>query len=475
MTLSKHDIAEYYSDPHVREAILEQVKGRGLLAIMDRGEEKITRRNAPDGQPIRITEAKGDASNKADLAWYTDRRFAEFHPSIGKNTRMAWVDIDPGHKVPFEDVKKVTLQVANKLKELPEVEKARITYSGGRGFHVRGDLYRKMPTDQVREIVNTAMRSEAKGVLTMKPPGPDQIRLDTSTLHNMGSLRAEYSLNSETGRVAVPLTERELRGFKPEHADLKRVLAQKEFAPGIPRSRRTYPMSTGGEGKHWMMVMQEHHADRAGKHWDLRLIDPDTSYAHSWAVPKSKFPAAGEKLLAVRTPTHTAHYSLNFGAKGPQQIGKGYGKGTVEIVAKEPVLVEKVTDESVKFKRLSDNQSYTIFRTHNDKWLLQQGKPMEKAAQALGYYRALSKYALEGSEMQQKGPDSEAVANLTGALERMQQPDPVNEEERNKNQTFGTSAAERRLNTPVSWSMPVSDTDYGQGAPYNTMRGRSYG
>jgi DNA primase len=474
MALSKHDIAEYYSDPHVREAILSQVQNRPLLAVMDRGDNNlIMRRNAADGKPIKILDAKGDTSNPQDLAWYTDRRYSEFHPSIGRNTRTAWVDIDPGKDVSFDETKRVTQQVAQALGTVPEISDTRITYSGGRGFHVRGDLHRKMPTDKVRAIVEATLKPLAKGPLVLKPPKPNQIRLDTSTFHNMGALRAEYSLNSETGRVAVPLTERELRNFEPHHADVARILKEKEFAPGVPRSRRMYALPAKGTGQTWTLVIQEHHADKAGLHWDLRLVDPGTSYAHSWAIPKAKLPAAGEKLLAVRTPTHTSHYAMNFGAAGPQQIGKGYGKGTVQIVVKEPILVEKVTDDTVKFKRESSNESYTIFRTHGDKWLLQRGTSMEKSAYQLGYEAAFQKMGLDiagVSAENEPSRDTEAVQDLVGAMQKMVAPGPRRDSD---NSTEGQTASEQRLNSPVSWSTAVSAM--GQGLHYDTFRGRSNG
>lgn len=469
MPLSKHDIAEYYSDPHVREAILAQVKNRPVLAVMDRGTQLISRRNAADGKPIRVIQAKGDSNNPQDLAWYTDRRYSEFHPSIGKNTRTAWVDVDPGASVPFKDVKQIALNVAHTLEQMPEVAKTRIAYSGGRGFHVRGDLYRKMPTDTIRKLVQDTVKPLAKGSVVLRTPAKDETRLDTSTLHNKGSLRAEYSLNSETGRVAVPLTERELRNFTPDQADVKRILKEKEFAPGIPRSRRVYPIKETDKGKTWTLVMQEHHADRAGKHWDLRLVDPDTSYAHSWAVPKAKFPGESERLLAVRTPTHTAHYALNFGAKGPQQIGKGYGKGSVQIVAKEPVQIEKVTENTVKFKRLSSGTSYTMFRTNGDSWLFQQGKGMEKQAYVLGYRATMCKFGLDATGPAQEA-DTEAVEGLLSSLQEFDTPQ-VPEDDASP--MVGQSASERRLNQPVTWAAPVSSMGLGQN--YDNFRGRSYG
>lgn len=53
----------------------------------------------------------------------------------------------------------------------------------------------------------------------------------------------------------------------------------------------------------WTGNIQSHKAKRAGPHFDLRLNDPKTSHAYSWAV--RNLPAPGEKTLAIEQPTHT--------------------------------------------------------------------------------------------------------------------------------------------------------------------------
>lgn len=397
---TKHEIAEYYSDPGVRSAILSQIKNKPVMAIHTLPKGDVVRRNDSKGKPIRILQARNDASNLNDLAWYTDRRFSEFHPTVGNTTRKVWVDIDPGPKKDFEELKPLVGQVENALQAMPEIKDTRISYSGDRGFHVRGTLRKKMPTDDVREKLNTHLKAQEIQGAVFRPPRGSEVRLDTSTLHNKGALRAEYSLNSETGRVAVPLTQRELRGFQPEQADVRKILKEKEFAPGIPRSKRIYAIPEKAADKQWTMSVQEHNAKRAGPHWDLRLVDPETGFAHSWAVPKAQFPEGNQKVLAVRTPTHTENYALNFGARGKQTIGKGYGSGTVEIVHKEPVKIIKADNNRVQFDRIigDDKERLTLFRTKGDAWLLRghkkEGMSMSIAREN-GYRDALYKLGMK--------------------------------------------------------------------------------
>lgn len=469
--LTKHQIAEYYSDPGVRAAILAQIKNKPVLTIQSLPKGDIRRRNDHSGSPIRILQALNNASNQHDLAWYTDRRHSEFHPTIGRKTRQVWVDIDPGPDRDFESLKPVVSQVENALKELPGVKETNITYSGGRGFHIRGTLQRKMPTDAMRKKIDEHLKNlEIKGVVFKKPEG-EEVRLDTSTLKNKGSIRAAYSLNSETGRVALPLTQRELRGFQPEQADVARILHAKEFAPGIPRSRRVYALPENISGKQWTMAIQEHNAQKAGKHWDLRLVDPETGYAHSWAIPKAQFPAEKQKLLAVRTPTHTEHYALNFGDREPQPIQTGYGKGTVQIVRKEPVRIVKSDKNKIQFDRIigDDKERLTLFKTRGDAWMIQKKVPEQekegsemRSVREMGYKEVLMKLGMIANQRISKPKPSDTstplelqdehlpAGELASMLALMDIPDyGARKQEAAKGQTV-----EDRLNRDVQWSSP---------------------
>ena len=151
--------------------------------------------------------------------------------------------------------------------------------------------------------------------------------------------------------------------------------AAAEFAPGIPPQRpiSRLPRITEKTMNRWMLAVQNHEATRAGKHFDLRLVDPDAGKAHSWAIPKARLPAPGEKLLAVQTFTHTPEYALHFGDKKPGIIGQGYGKGRVRMALKEPTDIIEANNDKVRFNtyRGRELSEYLLRRTKNDKWLLQ--------------------------------------------------------------------------------------------------------
>jgi len=466
--LTKHDIAEYYSDPTVQAALISQLKNKPVMTVQTLPQGDVRRRNDVKGKPIRILQARNNAGNPNDLTWYTDRRYSEFHPTIGRKTRKVWVDVDPGPDSDIDAVKPVVYQVENALKKMPGVKDTRISYSGGRGFHVRGTLNRKSDTDKMRKMIDAHLKTLSIPKAVFQKPKGDEVRLDTSTLKNKGSIRAEYSLNSETGRVAVPLTQRELRGFKPEQADLKRILREKEFAPGVPRSKRVYALPENKEGKQWTMAVQEHDARRAGKHWDLRLVDPETGYAHSWAVPKARLPEGNQKLLAVRTPTHTEHYALNYGAQGKEDIGKGYGKGTVEIVHKEPVKLIKTEKNKIQFDRIigDDKSRLTLFRTKGDNWLLRQVKESSDmiSVRQMGENAALVKLGMgvrhtrnvgdpapsETTDPLDNQDDHTPAGGLANAISSLSVPDYA----ARRAGTQREETAEDRMDRDVQWSNP---------------------
>ena len=111
------------------------------------------------------------------------------------------------------------------------------------------------------------------------------------------------------------------------------------------------------------MSLQRHMADVAGEHLDLRLIDKN-GLAHSWAIPAAKLPAAGEKVLALRQPTHSREYSAR---KGTFEILEGYGRGTVESSGLSPVEVVRSQPGHIRFNIYGGNkegvQEYNLIET----------------------------------------------------------------------------------------------------------------
>lgn len=149
----------------------------------------------------------------------------------------------------------------------------------------------------------------------------------------------------------------QLRAFSDELVKLS------EFARGLPSKKRVTALPEVASTTPWEFGVHDHHARKAGRHFDLRLGDPITGIAHSWAVPKARLPQPGERpLLAIRQPDHTMKY-MDF--KGV--LRRGYGRGKVDLHARGKAEVHKVNKDRVKFTQ--GGQDYLLIRTHADKWL----------------------------------------------------------------------------------------------------------
>jgi hypothetical protein len=236
---------------------------------------------------------------------------------------------------------------------------------------------------------------------------------------------------------------------------------KKEFARGIPLNKTVQPIPNESN-KHWTLAVQEHNAKKAGKHLDLRLVDPHTGFAHSWAIPKARFPVQGGRpILAIQTPTHTAEYALQFGANKLQTIGKGYGSGTVRIIEKDPVKIITAKPNSIKFEKKT-GETYYLFRMKDTTWLLKKEAAMSDAFD-IGYKLTMEKFAarrqmgMEGTprmsemhkplENQDQGSPADSLATMLQEIPELQ----------TKNTAKSTDLGiQQRLNRRTGWSGPHS-------------------
>jgi DNA ligase D-like protein (predicted 3'-phosphoesterase) len=115
-------------------------------------------------------------------------------------------------------------------------------------------------------------------------------------------------------------------------------------AKGIPDRSSITPLPTVSDAT-WKFSVQRHLAEKAGTHFDVRLGDPDTGIAHSWAVPKTKLPRPGQKVLAVRQPDHEIDY---MGWSGNIPSGE-YGAGKVYRKRLENAQVIQAAADKIRF------------------------------------------------------------------------------------------------------------------------------
>jgi len=181
-----------------------------------------------------------------------------------------------------------------------------------------------------------------------------------------------------------------------------------EFAPGIPDKKviKRIPFVTNSE--EWDYVIHDHHAERAGRHYDLRLCDKQGN-AHSWAM--RYWPLTGERRLAVQQPTHTKQY-MNFSGV----IEDGYGKGNVNIWKKGRAEIVKANNREVLF-HLAEGRlihEFALIRTKDNQWLLINKTATRERFDVPSHKPSMRETSLDDAELVDND-DYIALSKLDGA------------------------------------------------------------
>lgn len=360
--LSKQQIYDYYKK--VEKDLLNQF-GNNDIFIVIKTDGTIYKRKE-DGN-IKITTPE-------EFEKFNTGRTVEFHVTLGETASYYFIDLDPQEKYDFEKVKKVVKDIQKLMTEIPDVSKVEVRFSGSRGFHIYGYVKGQINVSEGRELMKqklqeyidqTGQRDLSIGLTR----DPNTMRLDTSTFHPTGSLRAKYSLHKDTGLACIPVFN--IDTFDKSMAKIDRIKISK---------------FTGGR-----FVINEHHAHRAGLHYDLRLewpkgsleeykekrtkgtpepIEDGKTVLRSWSIRKG-IPEDSERHLAVPTEDHPIAY-LNFEGKIPEgAYGAGtmkiYDSGTYNLIAESPdKLIINFNGNTVKGR-------YNLVRTDHN-WLITKAK-----------------------------------------------------------------------------------------------------
>jgi hypothetical protein len=141
---------------------------------------------------------------------------------------------------------------------------------------------------------------------------------------------------------------------------------------GIPDRKRRTPLPEFREqAQTWQLTIHYHEALKAGPHYDIRLVDPMSNIAHSWAaryLPTNP----GDKTLAVRQPDHTEQYTHFEGV-----LAGGYGAGKVSIHHQGPVEVLHADPGNIRFNEYLGTRTsrYTLVQTGGNNWLFYNHTP----------------------------------------------------------------------------------------------------
>lgn len=256
--ITKEQVYTFYNQN--KDKIL-QYANNVIFTVMMTDKGPVIKRH-DDGEFVLTEEVFDNLNNGRNI---------EFHRVINDHKiNYGFIDIDPGKKVPFNEVKKVTLLLYDYLSVIDNIKNVKIYFSGNRGFYLIFDLIDEVNVDTLRNnlillcedfIKEANLSNVSTGILLYD----DFIRLDVSTLKYKGSLKLPYSMSYKTGLYVKPLTIKELYSFEKEHATIiKNTVAFKDV---------DVKNLVGYKGR---FVIQEHFSKRQNKtHWDLRLEIPN--------------------------------------------------------------------------------------------------------------------------------------------------------------------------------------------------------
>lgn len=200
--LTRKQIRDYYKR-NVRK-IWPFLKGQTVMVIMATKKNKFVRmRHGPDGSFIKLTKLEG-IDDPRSFEYWINRRIVEFHPTLTtKSTPIIWLDLDIHTTKSPQTRKKLLAKMRREIPKLKQVfklmgaKKVHVYTSGTEGgYHLGGDLPRAKPVDPLRRRFTKVLAEvyAEDPVMTTGIAKSGQIRLDTTTLHTFGSLRAPYSM-----------------------------------------------------------------------------------------------------------------------------------------------------------------------------------------------------------------------------------------------------------------------------------------
>lgn len=156
-------------------------------------------------------------------------------------------------------------------------------------------------------------------------------------------------------------------------------------------------------GQEILFTQQHHFADRAGEHFDYRLVLGDKAY--SWASRKD-VPEPGKAILLFEQPIHDREYALSSEIEIPKG-NYGAGKTFLKFVRKAKV------DEETESDKL-------VFNAGNEKYLLKKLNP-EKYGKEAWLFKNLSKESY--NDEQHFGYTRQKLAAVSPELEAKFKPD----------------------------------------------------
>ncbi len=210
--LTRKQILDYYK--RNEKKIWRFLDGQYVMVILAvKRNEFVRRRHTAGNRFIKLTKLKG-IDDQNSFEYWIHRRVVEFHPTLmSKKTPILWLDLDMHSTRGTQARKKLLAKMKRAVPLLKKIFKemgvSRVhVYSSGTsgGIHLEGSLAKPQNVDVLRRKF-TKRLAEAfseEDSFTTGIAKSGQIRLDTTTLHTLGSLRAPFSM-TVTGSSKQPL------------------------------------------------------------------------------------------------------------------------------------------------------------------------------------------------------------------------------------------------------------------------------
>lgn len=167
----------------------------------------IRRKRDSDDKYIRLNKLYG-IDDEGSFEYWIYRRAIEFHPVLtGSMTPLIWLDLDV-HKASVSQKRGLRKKMKSAI---PKIKKAMrkvgaqklYVYDSGMdgGIHIEGPLKKPKNVDNLRKALKKELDKAFKNDsdFTTSIADSDQIRLDYTTLHKLGSLRSPYSMTIKGG------------------------------------------------------------------------------------------------------------------------------------------------------------------------------------------------------------------------------------------------------------------------------------
>jgi len=416
--INEIDVWSYYNG--IKKDIIKRLKDHNLFIVIKSDSKPIYIRHPYDKKTefIRI-------NNIDDFDEYHSGRTVEYHITMPSRCPYYIVDFDgiPGDK--FEKTKKVAGEVADRMKENTDVKKVEIRYTGKRGFHILGWLKKPINIDIARNNLKEWLREkfgDHKDVIIAETAKDGKGALGVAPMKLNGGHVAKHSMRI-TGLCCVEVDRGSLNKFNRESARFEKIykkITGKEYEPVEEKNKKRaasvinaflkvsgYDREKLKKGYKGTFVIQEHDADKAGKHWDVRISFPVDSISkalkdynnkndvdkgkdkkgevyRSFVDRKMEIPTKDNKVYLVETEDHPLSYGKFEGT-----IPEGsYGAGKVKIYDHGPYeLLESDGDKThvIDFKGSKLSGTYALVKYQNGYLWVKSNK--NKKASTIDYVR----------------------------------------------------------------------------------------